>query len=67
MKGWTQEQSDAFVHHHRKGYTTLGICTSLMEVLPVVNFLGVYLNAIVSALYAVELEREIQSRGVVAE
>jgi hypothetical protein len=64
MKGWTQEQADLFVQHHRKGYTALGFCTSAMEVLPVINFIGVYLNAIVSALYAVELERQFQSRDV---
>jgi hypothetical protein len=56
LKKWDKAQIDGFVKKHKRGYTMLGIATSLMELIPVINIIGMVLNSIVSALYAAELE-----------
>jgi hypothetical protein len=52
---WTRSQIDEFVARNRSGYTLLGIYTTILELIPFINILGIYLNAVVSALYLIEL------------
>ncbi len=57
LKGWDQSRRESFIRQHRWLYWQFGISKTILEMIPIVNCLGVYVNSIGAALLAHELEQ----------
>ncbi|KAI8901401.1 hypothetical protein BC833DRAFT_578030 [Globomyces pollinis-pini] len=59
LKGWDKTTSDQFMNNNSADYLSFGIMKTLLEMIPVVNFLGLYVSAIAAALFAADLEEKM--------
>ena len=58
MRGWSNEDIDKFIAHHRSEYWTFGIFMTSMELVPIVNLLNNFIGAGAAALLAIEMENK---------
>lgn len=57
LKQWTKNQQDAFVEQNRGGYTSFGVVSFLLEMIPFANLVFAFTNTVGAALWAADLEK----------
>ncbi|KAJ3301349.1 hypothetical protein HDV03_001018 [Kappamyces sp. JEL0829] len=56
LKKFTREEKMAFIKRHRRVYWAFGVEKTIIDMIPLVNILGLYVNALAGAFLAVHLE-----------
>ncbi|CAK4159401.1 unnamed protein product [Aphanomyces euteiches] len=60
MKGYSYTEQKAIFESHRAKYSSLGIQSMYLELVPFAGFLFIFTNAVGAALFAADLEDEFQ-------
>ncbi|KAI9763837.1 MAG: hypothetical protein M1835_007725 [Candelina submexicana] len=57
LKQWSETRKDEFVHQHQAAYTSFGVASVLLELVPVASIFFAFTNTVGAALWAADLER----------
>ena len=57
LKEWSQRQRQIHIEEHRGGYTSFGVASFLLEMIPFANLVFAFTNTVGAALWAADLER----------
>ncbi|KAG8534368.1 uncharacterized protein KY384_001213 [Bacidia gigantensis] len=57
LKGWGAREKEEHVKSRRGAYTSLGIASVLLEMVPVVNIIFAFTNTVGAALWAADMEK----------
>jgi uncharacterized protein involved in cysteine biosynthesis len=57
LKEWSQRQREAHIEEHRGGYTSFGVASFVLEMIPFANLVFAFTNTVAAALWAADLEK----------
>ena len=63
LKGWGPKRREVFYKLHTREYWTFGVYKIVLQLMPVVNLIGGFVNAIAAANFAADLEWEMMQSG----
>lgn len=58
LKEWSQRQRQIHIEEHRGGYTSFGVASFVLEMIPFANLLFAFTNTVGAALWAADLEKK---------
>jgi len=63
LKNWSATKKEEWIEKNRAAYTSFGIVTSLLELVPVASILFAFTNATGAALMAADMEKKMTGTG----
>ncbi|KAI9929260.1 hypothetical protein ASPWEDRAFT_49113 [Aspergillus wentii DTO 134E9] len=60
LKGWNEDQSEAFIKKNRAAYTGLGVASFALEMVPFASIIFSFTNSVGAALWAADMEKALQ-------
>lgn len=66
LKGWSKSQQEAFVAQNRGGYTSFGVISFLLEMIPFANLVFAFSNTVGAALWAADMEKKTNTTTTTA-
>ncbi|KAK1090670.1 hypothetical protein LTR48_007846 [Friedmanniomyces endolithicus] len=58
LKGMNKTQQEQFVQEHQGAYTSFGVASTLLEMVPILGIFAAYTNTCGAALWAADLEQK---------